>query len=173
MTENSYRVTIGRVQRPHGVKGEIRVIPTTDFPERFFDLDTIVLTTKAGVSTQFTAERVRALGNAVGIKVTGIDTPEAVKANSGAAVEVDRNQGPELPDDTYHHADLIGLRVETDGSVLGVVEEVVRYPASDVLIVVTEQRKKHEIPFVGDVIRQVDLEAGVVHIDVLPGLLDY
>lgn len=166
------RVVIGRIVRPHGIRGELRVKPITDRKDRFAALTSVWLTRDGSDLGRFEIERERPLGDAVGLKLRGIDSPEAGAEYRGAFVEAEPLGTDSLPEDTYYAFDLIGLHVVGDeGSAVGTVSDVVSYPANDVLIV-RQGETERMIPFAGSVIKRVDLAQRTITIHLLPGLLD-
>jgi len=166
------RVVIGRIVRAHGVRGEMRVDLITDHEDRFASLRQVWLTRDGNDLGQFEIERWRSLGKAIGLKLRGVDAPEAVVVLRGAEIEAEPLPPGSLPDDTYYIFDLIGLEVESDdGRSLGTVSEVLQLPANDVLVV-RQEKSELMLPLISSVVKKVDLERGVITAHLLPGLLD-
>lgn len=163
-------VVVGRVIRPHGVRGEMRVQPETDFPEHLAMLGQAVLLTDER-SEPVRIEAVRSAGDAVLVKVAGIDTPEAAAPWRGAALAVPRELAAPLPEGRHYVFEIIGMAVETeDGEALGTVEEVLRTSANDVYIV--RGRRELLIPAISSVVLRIDTEGRRMVIRPLPGLLE-
>ena len=166
------RAVIGLVSRPHGVRGEIRVESLTDRPDRFARLSRVWLVRAGTELGEFDVESSRALGKAVGLKLHGLDTPEAVAALRGVEIQAEPLSADDLPAGTYYVSNLVGLDVRTDeGEPLGVVAEVMSCRANDVLVV-RHGASERLLPLVGDVIVKIDLGERVVVVHVLPGLLE-
>ena len=163
---------VGVITTTHGVRGEVKVYPTTDDAERFLELEEIWLDTGKGrLPLKF--QNVKFFKNMVILKFEGYDDINAVQAWRQKAFLVTREQAVELQEDKYFIGDLIGLHVEDEeGNALGVLQDVLETGASDVYLVSRPGEKDLMLPAIKDCIREVDLEAGIMRVRVLPGLLD-
>lgn len=151
---------IGRVVGIHGLKGEIKVHPLTDFPSRFA-IGEVVLIKGAAL----TIERSFWHKGQVRLKLTGVSTPEEAEALRGAELEA-ADSRLELDQDEYLTADLIGMSVvEEGGDPLGVVEAVLPAPAADIL-----QVGQIMIPAVRQFVLQVDASERVITVRLIPGM---
>jgi 16S rRNA processing protein RimM len=157
-------VSIGRVAAPHGVHGELRVEPLTDFPDRFDKGRHVWLLGEPHV-----VERARWQKNAVLLKLEGIDTRTDAQRVQGK--ELMLPEAGELPDEgIFYQHDIIGLRVEdAKGEALGTVADILSTGANDVYVVRGE-RGELLVPAVEDVVREIDVAGGRIVIDLLPGL---
>lgn len=163
-------VVVGRVIRPHGVRGEMRVLPETDFPERLPMLVQAILVAEDR-SEPVRIEAVRRAGDAVLVKVAGIDTPEAAAPWRGAVLAVPREVAAPLPEGRHYVFDVLGLSVETEGGeVLGTVEEILRTPAHDVYVV--RGRREVLIPAIASVVLRIEPAERRMVIRPIPGLLE-
>lgn len=157
-------VSVGRLLSPHGVQGDIRVFPLTDFPERFKPGARVWLD---GVSLRI--ERSRWQGRVVVIKLEGIDTREAAAALHDHELKVAKPATIE-EEDVYYIHDIIGLEVtDNAGTVLGRVTDVFATGSNDVYVVDGE-RGQLLLPAIEDVILEVDVNAGRMTVEVPPGL---
>lgn len=163
---------VGVISSTHGVRGEVKVYPTTDDPERFLDLDEVTL--DAGrEQIVLEIQNVKFFKNMVILKFKGYDNINDIEKYKGRDLLIRRDQAVELDEDEYFVTDLIGLRVEAeDGTVLGELKEVMPTGANDVYIVQQENRKEILLPAIKDCILDVDLEQGIMKIHVMDGLLD-
>lgn len=164
-------VTIGVVSGAHGIQGEIKVVPMTDDPQRFRLLDQIYLDFSANNLKSYTIQRVRFQKRTILLKLEGIEDRSTVEQLQGIELKIPRESCLELPDDQYYIFQIIGLAVySTDGQWLGKLSDVMQMPANDVYVV---QNGEQEIliPAIKDVIKKVDLETGVMTIELLEGLL--
>ncbi len=158
-------VAVGRVLAPFGVRGEIKVEPLA--PQQTF---------APGRSVILHAERreiksSRRHKGAVLLKLTGIDTPEDVAGYRNEYLQVPKTDLTALEEGEYYRYELIGLRVvSTEGEELGEIAEVLERPANDVFVV-RGPTGEALIPAVGEIVREVDVEGGVVTVEVVPGLL--
>ncbi len=165
-------VIIGRIVRPHGVRGEVKVRPETDFPERFAHLERVLLVGDAGTgpARPVGVEGVRRQGALVLLKLAGIEDVDAARTLQGLVLALPWEERMPLPEGSYYLAQVIGLQVRTpDGEVLGTVTEVLRTAAHD-LYRVTGARGDVLLPATREVVRVVDLERGEMIVDVPEGL---
>ena len=163
-------VAVGEIMKPRGVRGEAFLLPLTDFPQRFHDLDSVRVEAPDGASSVLNIAYVRAYGSRLTIKFQGIDTPEHVARLRGHFILVSRDAVYPLPDNTFYVFELEGLPVETtSGAMIGHVVEVLSYPANDVYVV-NRNGEDVLIPAVREIVR-VDQKAGKIIVQELEGLL--
>ncbi len=130
------RVKIGKIIAPHGVKGEFRIIPLTDFPDRFKTLTDAFLADGRPVIV----ESARPHKQFFLLKLKGFDTPEAVAPLCNMTLEVDRDAVAPLPPGHYYVFDLVGMHVFTEtGEALGVISDVLETGSNDVYVVDQKQ----------------------------------
>lgn len=161
---------VGRVGRPHGLRGEVAVQVRTDFPEQRF---TVGAHLRGDTGRTLTVETVRPHGGALLVRFAGVVDRDAAAELCGLLLTVDATALPDLddPDEFYDHQ-LEGLAaVGSDGAALGTVREVVHAPASDLLVLETD-RGEALVPFVRAIVLEVDLAGGRVVLDPPAGLLD-
>ena len=163
---------VGVITTTHGVRGEVKVYPTTDDAERFLELEEIWLDT-GKERLPLKIQNVKFFKNMVILKFEGYDDINAVQAWRQKDLLVTREKAVELQEDEYFIGDLIGLHVEDEeGNALGVLRDVLETGANDVYLVSRPGEKDLMLPAIKDCIREVDLEAGIMRVRVLPGLLD-
>ena len=170
------QVTVGRIGRPHGIGGAVVVGVRTDEPELRFAVGSRLDTDRADVGT-LTVAAVRWQSGALIVRFDGVRDRDAAAELTGTWLSVDSGTlaAPEDPDEFRDH-DLVGLSVQTaDGTVVGVVEDVLHY-GQDVLAIrpVGGSGAPAEIlvPFVKAIVTDVDVAAGLLVIDPPPGLLN-
>ncbi len=162
-------MTIGRVTAPHGVRGEVRVRPETDFPERFASLKDVYLIDHDLV-TPAVVGGCRPHGAVMLMRFEGVATVDDAERLRGVAVAIPRAAAAPLGPDTYYIHEILGMQVTTDdGRPLGVVAEVLRAPANDVYVV-RGAAGEVLIPALRVVVRRVDREARVMWVALPPGL---
>ncbi|HHW14300.1 MAG TPA: 16S rRNA processing protein RimM [Firmicutes bacterium] len=169
-------VAIGEVASPCGLRGEVHVVPLTDFPERFRSTRQVLLG-KPGeepAGPPVKVERVRLQGRGVVVKLAGVDSPEAARLLRGRLLFVPREEVAPLPEGRFYVFDLVGLTVfDEAGRVLGELVEVLDRPANDVFVVrPTDGGPGILVPALKSVVRQVDLAEGRMVVRLLPGLAD-
>jgi len=162
------RITIGEIVAPHGVRGEVRVQPSTDIPGRFEHLAEVRLQWPDGREQVLPLERVRGHKQQAILKLAGCDTRSAAEALRGARLVVFPWEQPPLPPGEYYVHQILGLRVvTTTGVEVGQVTEVLFTGSNEVYV--TPQVL---IPATKELVREIDLAQGVMVIEPVPGLLD-
>jgi len=165
-------VIIGQIVRPRGVQGEVNVKPLTDFPPRFKQLETVFLELPKGEIRELKIIKASVRGNFVCLNFATIDTREQAAALNGAYLKIKRAEILPLEEGSFYQFELIGLEVKTSrGEKVGVVDEVLEFPANSVLVVKAGE-KSFMIPVIRDVIKEVKKNAGEIVINVIDGLLD-
>jgi 16S rRNA processing protein RimM len=172
-------LVVGRIGKPHGLKGEVSVEPRTDEPDRRFAAGATlrVERNRPGSGSQgdetLTVRGIRWHSGRLLVTFEGIDGREAAEAARGTVlvVPVDPDETPEDPEEFYDHQ-LVGLAVESpDGDRLGTVTRVEHAGAQDLLVVDADGRSVL-FPFVRALVPVVDVAGGKVVVDDRPGLFD-
>lgn len=168
--EDMFRV--GVISSTHGVRGEVKVFPTTDDPQRFRRLKEVTLDTgRERLSLKI--QNVKFFKNMVILKFEGYDNINDIERYRGKELWIRRDQAVDLKKDEYFIADLVGMTVtEEDGRVLGTLTDVIQTGANDVYVVKMENGKEILLPAIRQCILHVDVEAGQMQVHLLPGLLD-
>lgn len=166
------RAVIGRVLRPHGVRGEMLVLPTTDVADRFRALKTVWLVRDGEELGKYEVENTRTMAKGVGLKLRRIDDRDIAARFRGADVTAPALSPKELSDREYFVFDLVGLVAKSDaGEVLGTVAEVIDNPAHAVLVIDSDG-EQWRVPLVSEFVSDVDIEGGVVVLRLIEGLRD-
>ncbi|MDO9381193.1 MAG: ribosome maturation factor RimM [Nocardioidaceae bacterium] len=168
-------VTVGRVGRAHGIRGDVTVDVRTDEPDRRFAAGTSLQASRAGsTTTTVVVESMRWHSGRLLLHLRGVDDRNASEALGGheLAVQVDAAERPEDDEEYYDHQ-LVGLTaVDVDGVVVGTVTAVLHLPAQDTLAITRDGGAEVLVPFVLDLVPEVDLAAGRLVVADVPGLLD-
>ncbi len=172
-TDAADLMLVGRIGKTHGVRGDVKVTPETDDPERFSELETVFVGPQA---RSFAVETVRyqhsKRGTTVLLKLAGVDTPEAAAALKGLDVYAQPEDLPPLAEDEFFLHDLVGARVvTTDGADIGTVADVLDLPAQPVCVVRRPGRPDALIPIVPAFIAELNIPDGVLIITPIEGLL--
>lgn len=163
---------VGVITQPHGVRGEVKVFPTTDDPSRFEDLKTVILD-NGKEKKELEIQSVKYQKNLVILKFKNIDDRNYVETLRQAELYVKREDAVELEEGEYFIADLIGLCVKSDeGEELGKLSDVIQTGANDVYVVSKKGCEDLLIPVIPQCILDVDIEGGEVLVHLLPGLRD-
>lgn len=163
---------VGIIASTHGVRGEVKVYPTTDDPRRFRRLKEVVLDTgKEKMNLEI--EGVKFFKQFVILKFKGLDNINDIEKYRQKSLYVTRKNAVRLQRDEYFIADLIGLKVQDeDGKELGTVKDVIETGANDVYEVEMTDGKSLLLPAIKQCILNVDVENGTMQVHVLEGLLD-
>lgn len=165
-------VSIGRIVRPHGIRGEVKVTPLTDWPERLKEYSSLYMEKGEGCGKWMEIEKGRVQGNQVVLKISGIDDRKGAESLRGAELKIQGDKITPPPEGSYRIFDLIGLEVTTTaGKRIGSVVDILRMPAQDVYVVDADGREVL-IPAVKAFIKRVDIQGGEIVIRVIEGLLD-
>ena len=155
-------VILGRIVRPHGLKGALRIRSYARSAKSFFGLDEVWIRPVEGQIRPLPLTWARPHPKGVLLKLEGLESVEDVRSLMGAEVVVPRTALPALEEDEYYWADLIGLEVaREDGSRLGRIKALFETKAHDVLVVDSEEGEML-IPAVESAIREVDLKRRIV-----------
>lgn len=165
------RICVGAIAGAFGVHGLVRLKSFCADPEQ---IETYGPVQNEAGNRRFTIELDGPISGGFAAKLSGIDTKEEADALRGATLFVDRAVLPNLPDDEFYHADLIGLAVyDTGGAVIGQIQAVLNHGAGDLLEITGPQLKGAvQVPFTRACVPTVDLSAGRVILDAPDGLLD-
>lgn len=155
-------VVIGRCVKPHGLDGEVRVLPETDFPDRFFDTEEVFAHHRKDPVRPLKIESVRAHRSGFLVRFAGLDTSSKAEGLRGALLAVWDDELVELEEDEYWHWQLEGLTAYTpDGAVVGVVTEVVASLAHDLYAIQNRTTgQTHLVPAVRQYVPEIDVKNG-------------
>ena len=163
---------VGIITSTHGVRGEVKVYPTTDDPRRFRRLKEVVLDT-GREKLNLEIEGVKFFKQFVILKFKGLDNINDIEKYRQKSLYVTRKNAVRLQKDEYFIADLIGLKVQDeDGIELGTVKDVIETGANDVYEVEMADGRSLLLPAIKQCILNVDVENGMMQVHVLEGLLD-
>lgn len=167
------RVVVGRIGRAQGIRGEVTVEVRTDAPEERFSAGAVVfLTGRAGLPAQVTVAGHRWQNSRLILSMEGIGDRTAAESLRGAILEADVDL-TDTGEDEFHDLALVGLAVRhVDGAELGRISEVLHLPAQDVLAVTRFDGSELLVPFVRQMVPEVDLGGGFVVVDLPDGLAE-
>lgn len=153
-------VTVGRIERPFGVRGEVSVRSLSDVPGRFEGLGEVTVAREGGVAERMQVRRCRRIKGGYLLQFEGISSPEEAGRLRGALIQIgpDQSQPPTVPGQ-YYEFQLIGMAVRDEsGDVLGRLDDILETPGHHVFVVRGEG-VEHLIPATKDVVRRIDLAA--------------
>ncbi|OUO27507.1 ribosome maturation factor RimM [Eubacterium sp. An3] len=163
---------VGVITGTHGLKGEVKVFPTTDDKERFLDLEEVLLDTGDEL-LELKVEYCKFFKKFVFVKFEGLDDINEVEKYKRCPLLVTRDNAVELEEDEYFVADLLGLTIIDDSGVtIGKLENVIETGANDVYEVLTEDGGRILLPAIKECILDVDMEEGIILVHLMKGLAD-
>ena len=163
---------VGVISSTHGVKGEVKVFPTTDDSARFKQLKKVILDT-GREQIDLEIEGVKIIKNMVILKFKGYDSIEEIEKYKGKDLLITRDLAVKLGPDENFIIDLIGLSVvKDDGEELGTLTDVIKTGANDVYEVKMTDGREVLLPAIKECVLNVDLEKKVVTVHMMDGLLD-
>lgn len=167
--EDFFRV--GVIANTHGVRGEVKVFPTTDDPQRFKYLkETYLDTGKEKIKLEVSS--VRFFKNLVIVKFKGIDNINDIEKYKGKDLLVTRENAVPLEEGEYYLADIIGADVYTeDGVLFGKLDDVIETGAN-LVYSVTHEGKEVLLPVIDDCVKEVNVDEHKVVVHIMKGLLD-
>lgn len=162
---------VGVITGTHGIRGEVKVFPTTDDPARFKKLKKVFLDTGKEY-LEMEIEQVKFFKQFAILKFKGYDSINEIEKYKKKSLLVDRAHAVKLKENEYFIADLLGLKVYTDEEqLLGTLSDVLQTGANDVYVVKMEDDREVLIPAIRDCILSVDIEERRMKVHLLEGLL--
>lgn len=163
---------VGIISSTHGIRGEVKVFPTTDDPQRFKKLKNILLDS-GKEKRNLKIQSVKFFKQFVILKFEEIDDINDVEKYKGSGLYVTRDQAVKLKKDEYFIADLIGLTVIAEEEKLeGTLKDVMETGANDVYVIELTDGRELLLPAIKECVLSVDIEKGEMKIRLLDGLLD-
>ena len=168
------RLKVGKIVNTHSLKGEVKVISSTDFEEQRFEKGTELLITRGNqVVKEVTVESYRTHKNNLLVKFVGIDSIEEAEKLKNLQIKIDSENIGELEENEYYFHEIIGCEVfDENGKSLGEISEILTPGANDVWVIKSQNGKEILIPYIGDVVKKIDVENKKIDIEVMEGLID-
>ena len=165
-------VLIARAVKTHGLKGEVVAELLTDFPERFEDLEEVVLVSPGGEQKAGSIEDFWFQKDRVVLKVGGYDDVDAAKELIGYEFAVPESDRVQLEDGEFYDWELEGCTVKVGDESIGQVRSVLKTGGTEILIVIDESGKEKLVPLASDIVVEIDTSAKTITVDPPEGLLD-
>lgn len=161
---------VGVITGTHGLKGEVKVFPTTDDKTRFMDLDDVILLS-GKEEIPLKVEYCKFFKQFVFVKFEGLNDINQVEQYKRCPIMVTRENAVPLEEDEYYIADLIGMTIVDDrGITIGTLENVIETGANDVYEVLLPDGGRILLPAIKDCILDVDVEERIILIHLMKGL---
>ena len=163
---------VGVIANTHGIRGEVKVYPTTDDINRFKKLKKCILDTGKEY-IDLNVESVKFFKNMVILKFKEYNNINDIECYKGKDILVPRDNAVKLEKGEYYIADILGAKVILeDGSEFGVLEDVMQTGANDVYVVKTLDNKEVLLPKIDECVKKLDIENKIVTVHIMKGLLD-
>ncbi len=160
------QLEIGKVCNVHGLRGAVKVIPWTDYPEVFEEIESVIVNEK-----EYRISSVQYQKANVVLKLKGIDSVSDAENLRDCILKCHREQFEELPDDTYYVADLIDCSVFENDTMLGKVTYVMPNAGADVYEITSEESKTIYLPAVKENILSIDIKNKIIKVKLPEGLV--
>lgn len=164
---------VGAITSTHGLKGEVKVFPTTDDVNRFKKCKELLLDTGRNGMITLYPESCKFFKQFVILKFKGLDRIEDVELYKGKSLYVTRENAVKLKKDEYFIADMIGMKVIDENEVeIGELTDVMPTGANDVYVINCKSGKELLLPAIKECVLNVDIEGGILQVHILDGLMD-
>lgn len=162
---------VGVITQPHGVRGEVKVFPTTDDPVRFKKLKKVILDT-GKEKLNLEVEHVKFFKQFVIVKFKEFDNINDIERYKRCPLLVTRENAVSLEEDEYFVADMIGMKVITeDGTEFGTLSDVMETGANDVYVIDSKEHGEVLMPAIKECVLNVDMESGIITVHLMNGLI--
>lgn len=162
---------VGKIVNTQGIKGELRIIPVTDFPDRFQPGLEFIIDQDKKSPIEVIVESARPHKNFILLKFKGYNSINDVEQWKGGELFVTEDNLAELEEGEYYFHQLLGLDVKTeDGTLIGTLKDILQTGANDVYVVAREGNKDLLLPVIDECVLDIDLVEKVVTVHILPGL---
>ena len=166
---------IGKIVNTQGIKGDVRILPTTDIPERFSQLKTVLLD-NGKIKKEYNIERVWFHKNFVIVKFKEIEDMTQAEKLKGLSVKIDRKDALPLEKDEYYISDLYDMEVYTqEGEYLGIIKEILFTSSNDVYVVENPSAEKNKsilLPAIKECIKNVNVAENKMIVHIMEGLIE-
>lgn len=168
MTEDY--IIVGEIVAPHGHRGAVRVLPLTDFPERFLVMEKVRVFVENEMYV-YTVENTSQHKRFILLKLAGVDDFSNAEKLRGALIKVSRSETVPLPPGHYYVFEIVGLKVwSQDGAYIGKIGAVFKTGANDVYSITSTNGKEILIPAIKEVVREINVNAGKMVVQLPEGL---
>lgn len=168
------RLKVGKIVNTHSLKGEVKVISSTDFEEERFKKGSKLLITRGNqLIREVVVQSYRNHKNFLLVKFEGIDSVEEAEKLKNLQIKIDSDEVGELEENEFYFHQIIGCEVfdENDKN-LGEIIDILTPGANDVWVIKGENGKEILIPYTEDVVKKIDITSKKVNIEVMEGLID-
>lgn len=182
MNDLNQLIFIGKITKPVGFKGHLKVIPLTDFPERFKKLKEVfifdesknsLLQNKITLNESFRIKEVSLTSNFVKMKLEGLEDISETGAYINKLICIDEKKKVKLPKGLYYYYEMTGCIVREKDRLIGEVVRIDNYGSSDILFVKTGKGNEVMIPLLKEFVKKIDVLNKIIDVKLIEGLIDY
>lgn len=160
----------GKIVNTHGLRGEVKVVPWTDYPDDFENIEYVYVKKKTG-EEKLHISSIKYQKNNLIIKFAEIKDINEAELYKNLVLYVERDMLGELPEGVYYIADLLGSKIiTTDGEEIGEIADVFNTGANDIYDVKREGKKNMLIPVIDEIVKNIDIEKKIITIEMMEGL---
>ena len=163
-------VKVGYITNTHGIKGDIKIYPLTDYPERFEENIDFYIEDE---NTKIKINKTRLYRGLVYAKLEGYNNINEVLKFKDKYIYISETDRLELPEDTYYISDLVGMEVINGEKSVGKIKEVLFNQANDIYICESLNKKEFMIPAVKEFIKSIDLENKKIYVELIEGMIEW
>jgi 16S rRNA processing protein RimM len=167
---------VGRIRRPHGIRGECVIAVDTDRPDAVLRNGRVLtLGNPVGAESgqEVTIERIRETPSGAIVRFTGFDSREAAEEVRGATLLIAASEAQPAGADEVHYRDLVGMTAFDQGLEIGTVDDILELATGEMLVIRSSDGEKEIlVPFVRQMVRDIDVESKRLGLDLPPGLLE-
>lgn len=166
-------LNVGKIANTHGLKGELKLLAATDFPEERFKIGETLYLDVDGKKMPLEVTTYRPHKQFHLVTFKGLDNINLVEKYKGMSLYVHAGNVHELPEHEFYYHEIIGCEAVVDGEVIGVVEDIFETNgANDVWVIKRPGKTDALIPYIESVVKDIDVEAKRVIITPIPGMID-
>ncbi len=162
-------VKVGYITNTHGIKGDIKIYPLTDYPERFDEKIDFYIEDK---NTKVKIKKTRLYRGLVYAKLESYNDINEVLKFKDKYMYINKEDRLELPEDTFYISDLIDMEVIDGEKTVGKVKEVLENNTNDIYICETKEKKEFMIPAVKEFVKKVDVVNKKIYVELIEGMIE-
>ena len=162
---------VGKIINTHGLRGDVKVVSWTDYPEDFEEIPCVYVKTRKG-EEKLTVSNVKYQKNNLIVKFKEIADINEAERYKGLVIRADREDLGELEEGVYYIADLIGLEVYDENGKVGIIADVFNTGANDIYDIKREGKKNLLLPVIDEAVKEIDMENKRVLVHIMEGLDD-
>lgn len=172
-SESKNMYLIGIIVNTHGMNGDVKIKQISDFDERFTVGSTVYVINHHNKEVPLVIEKSRRHKHNLLLKFKDHNTIQAAEQLKGLEIKIKHEQLTELEADEYYYHEIIGCHVQTaTGEIIGIVDSILSPGANDVWIVKNKLGKEYLIPYIAEVVKEIDVANKLITINVMEGLLE-